>query len=345
MHAHAIAWAFRTAGVDVFDWGASPYPAEARLSLEIGSLQNPLVSTSGQHLSGTYAAWFRRLPNVDVHPDAPSPDVSFCHRQSSLFLDQSKYAFSPTLWVNHPTFALQAESKPLQLSIAKKLGILIPSTLISNDPTRIRQFAREHNGGIVLKSIRPGTWGEDSGAHHTTHTAFFDEREFSDDVLALCPAIFQTYIKPDIELRVTIFNDYALCLRIEHDDYRIPDWRPSINYKRSKKTLSLCDNELKTISCKILDQLNLNFGIVEFIVSDGNLYFVEVNQAGSFFFLDQINDELDIFRNFCCYLSNSSDVGRFPTFRDYLDLYADIDWSPRVQNADGVYRRLAFEME
>ena len=55
-------------------------------------------------------------------------------------------------WVNDP-FAQNAASKPLQLHCARKVGLTIPDTLITNDPHMVRDFLKEREGNVIHKAL------------------------------------------------------------------------------------------------------------------------------------------------------------------------------------------------
>ncbi|MBI3521889.1 MAG: ATP-grasp domain-containing protein [Chloroflexi bacterium] len=56
------------------------------------------------------------------------------------------------LVVNRPSLMATNYSKPGQLQVIARAGFLVPDTLITNDPDRVRAFAREH-ARVVFKSI------------------------------------------------------------------------------------------------------------------------------------------------------------------------------------------------
>ena len=46
-------------------------------------------------------------------------------------------------WLNHPHLSGYADFKPVQLSEARRAGLVIPRTLITNDPLRAKAFVEE----------------------------------------------------------------------------------------------------------------------------------------------------------------------------------------------------------
>src|SRR6185436_16655475 len=102
-------------------------------------------------------------------------------------------------WINNPTKNDLAASKPYQLRVAQKLGLNIPSTLITNSPKAANEFV-ESNGinSTVYKSFSATEydWRE-------TRLIKSDEVSLIDNV-RFAPVIFQEYIPAKLDLRITI---------------------------------------------------------------------------------------------------------------------------------------------
>ena len=59
----------------------------------------------------------------------------------------------------------------------------------------------------------------------------------------------------------------------------------------------------------MLKSLNLNFGVFDFIMGkDNNLYFLEVNPAGSYLFLELYFPECKVFQKTINFLLNGNNV-------------------------------------
>ncbi|HEX5497367.1 MAG TPA: hypothetical protein VFX70_22620 [Mycobacteriales bacterium] len=77
------------------------------------------------------------------------------------------------LWLPDPVTAARAELKPVQLAAAAQVGLHIPDTLITNDPTEAADFVASQPGGAVYKPLfgRPTTHdGQPESLYTTTVT-------------------------------------------------------------------------------------------------------------------------------------------------------------------------------
>lgn len=73
--------------------------------------------------------------------------VTFLHELLHEWLDLSECRV-----VNRPRDMGSNASKPYQAQLIRRAGLLVPPTLVTNDPAEVYAFAREH-GRIVFKSI------------------------------------------------------------------------------------------------------------------------------------------------------------------------------------------------
>ena len=255
--------------------------------------------------------WWRRarkpyLPKDITHPN----DYKFVVRENTLFYESLTYNLAPNAWwVNSKEAATRANSKLLQLKIATECGMIIPTTLCSNDPLDIRYFLLKHEAdGVVYKPLCANFWFEDQGIKisYTTKLSFLELPK--NKLLQLTPGIFQKEIKKKYELRVTCFGDYIVAAKLNsqfHTAGQI-DWRAIPEGEMSIEPYVL-PNSLEQQIRAFMKKMGLVFGSLDFIVSEDHEYiFLEVNEQGQFLWIEDANPDikmLDIFVNFL--LSNS----------------------------------------
>lgn len=107
--------------------------------------------------------WWRRarkpyIPKEIIH----KKDHKFVVRENVLFYESLTYSFAPEAWwINTKESAHRANSKLLQLKIARESGMDIPVTLCSNDPQDIRHFLLKHDKeGVIYKPLCSNFWFE-----------------------------------------------------------------------------------------------------------------------------------------------------------------------------------------
>ncbi len=59
-------------------------------------------------------------------------------------------------WINHPAHNFRASHKIEQLSRAKKFGLQVPVTVVTNDPEEARLFVEQQTVGTIIKPLASG---------------------------------------------------------------------------------------------------------------------------------------------------------------------------------------------
>jgi hypothetical protein len=206
------------------------------------------------------------------------------------FLDQTDQG-AGTFWVNPPASDVVAQQKASQLRLAARAGLKIPPTLISNDPVEIRAFFRERGGVVAHKLLRPASWvvHDEQGEHiYAAYTVPVSEDQLpDDDVLRLCPGIFQPYLEKSFEVRVACLGDFLVAVRInsQTDDRAATDWRAG-QFHVGMEPYEL-PPEVAAGCRRLLRALGLAHMSVDFVVApDGAHTFLEINPQGQFLFLE-----------------------------------------------------------
>ncbi|HEX8118124.1 MAG TPA: hypothetical protein VF521_12695, partial [Pyrinomonadaceae bacterium] len=183
-----------------------------------------------------------------------------------------------------------AENKQLQLQVARELGLDIPRTLTTNDPSAVRAFAESCEGRVVTKMLSSFAVYE-GGQELVVFTNPVKPEDLADlSGLSLCPMTFQEMIPKALELRVTVVGQRVMAASIDsqsseraaHDWRRdgrrmVQDWRPyELPREAAEKIL------------RLMAYFVLNYGAIDIIVTpDGRHVFLEVNPAGEFFWLER----------------------------------------------------------
>lgn len=250
--------------------------------------------------------WWRRvrkpyLPKDRTHPE----DYKFALRQNVLFYEGIICNLAPNAWwINSREAARRANAKLLQLNLARQCGMIIPTTLCSNDPQEIRRFVMTHQAvGVIYKPLCSGFWFEDKQVKisYTSKITFSDLPD--NDALQLVPGMYQQEIKKNYELRVTCFGDYLVAAKLNsqrHSEGKI-DWR-AIPEREMEIEPYCLPKKLQNQLRFFMRQLGIVFGSFDFIVTpDGQYVLLEVNEQGQFLWIEEYNPEfkmLDIFVNF-----------------------------------------------
>lgn len=181
-----------------------------------------------------------------------------------------------------------AEHKPVQLKVAREVGLDVPATLLTNDPDAVRRFARASGGAIVAKA--PTVWlkvfDDDGTLVEKAFTSLVTEQDLADlDGLRLGPMIFQERIPKACELRVVVAGEeiFAVAIDPHESDVGGVDWRRNFDFDYERRPYAIPDDVRRRILA-MMDRLGLNYASIDMIVTpDGRHVFLEANPNGGGF--------------------------------------------------------------
>ena len=286
--------ALEARGVEAWRFDTDRFPHEARVRIELqrGGCEVELETEAGAlRLSEVDAVWIRQFDPGTGLPRDLDPHL----RHASIL--EARATLSGVLeslrgfCVDLPVRVRRAESKELQLRLARQVGLEIPRTCITNDPARARAFAASCADGAVAKMLVPPRLPEVDGAPAgVLHTTALDAAALARlDDLRFGSMVFQERLMKRRELRVTIAGRRTFCAELdsasipgaEVDWHRAPEsvmraWRPAALDAAARERL-----------LALLDELGLQYGAVDLVhARDGRLVFLEVNPGGQYHWLE-----------------------------------------------------------
>jgi glutathione synthase/RimK-type ligase-like ATP-grasp enzyme len=293
-----VAAAVEARGVRAYRFDTDLYPTELRVSIEDqpghtgrprGRISGPGGEVALEEITAVYYRRFSvgaRIPtDLDRQLRAPSVEESRRVVHGLMAVLAATGAFA----LDRLDVVRRAESKPLQLTLARRLGLQVPRTLVSNDPEAVRAFAASVPAGIVAKMMASFAVLDAEGREQVVFTNPVSDEDLADlDGLSLCPMTFQERIEKALELRVTVVGDRVMAASI--DSSVLPrsktDWR--------REGVALLDAwrpyelpaDVQRGTLALMDAFGLNYGAFDFIVTPkGRHVFLEVNPAGEFMWL------------------------------------------------------------
>lgn len=310
IHAKVVQRALATRGHEAVLWYGGDLPIRQSLGLEIAEHGALALQIDGPDITSSGAfdvVWLRRPVHGVVPADMHPGDRAFAEREweqflRGLWLTIGENAF----WVNPRQPATLAGSKPRQLVEAAHVGFVVPRTLFSNDPARIRSFIRDNPGETIYKPFCTSSWRLEDGAAYL-FTAVVDEDVLpADDVLRLAPGIFQPRIDKAHELRVTVMGRRVFAVRLASQSLAQAqvDWR--IGTRAIDMQPVVLSPAVEARCLALLDRLGLVFGCIDLIVTPAGEYvFLEINQMGQFLWIEEMLPDLPLLDAFCALLEQA----------------------------------------
>jgi glutathione synthase/RimK-type ligase-like ATP-grasp enzyme len=238
-------------------------------------------------VSGVY---FRR-PIPPVFQELQDRDQEFAVSESLEALRSLWRHIDESRWLNHPRRIQTSSNKYEQLSIARSLGFRIPRTLITDEPSAIREFYDACEGRVIIKAVKHG-YVSDNGSARLAFTSELDESVMNKlDSYAHVPVAVQERVNKRYDVRVTVVGAtvFSTAILSQQQEGTRLDWR----------RMDLLDMELAhtpielpgTLAdkCRMLTtHFGLSFSAVDLILDpDGDYVFLEMNPNGQWAWLEQ----------------------------------------------------------
>ena len=269
------------------------YPGEVSLSSECRgtSWSNYIHTSEGSYdLSEFESLWYRRIrigdrltETIDKEYIGPSVDES----RKTFF---GMLAALDLFKLDDPLKMEWANRKQLQLKVAQHYGLNIPGTLITNHPADIEPFFKKHEGQLITK-MQASFAIYNKGKEQVVFTNSVKEDALDElDEIKYCPMTFQENIPKKLELRTIVTGNklFTAAVNSQKFDASKDDWRKEgLSFVNDWEKFDL-PKDIEKKLLQFMDHFQLNYGAIDFILTpDDKLYFLEINTAGEFYWLQK----------------------------------------------------------
>ena len=268
------------------------YPEEIQLSTELidGEWSYSLQKGAEKYNLNDFGAIYYRRSRIakslkgKMEPELLNPTIDESRRTIQGIINTFPgFVLDPVWLIRH------TENKQVQLNAAVKAGLKIPKTLISNSPDEVKAFYNTCNKSMIAK-MQSSFAVFREGIEHVVFTNVITDEDMADiESLTTCPMIFQENIAKKLELRCTVVGRQVFTSAVDSQasGKSDEDWRKDGEALVSKWEPYQLPAEVEQQLLATMDALGLNYGAADFLLTpDDELYFLEVNPAGEYFWLD-----------------------------------------------------------
>lgn len=252
---------------------------EHRQSAQGVSSQLTLRDGSEVLLHQLKGVWWRR-------PQPYKPAQETKHPVLRRFvIDEAREAFLGALAAAVPNFindvgaSRRATHKVAQLDAARRVGLRVPATLVTNSAEAARQFAALFKGGCVYKTFTGCDFG------------FFETRklESPDDFAELariddCPLILQEHVAGDYDVRATVVGDevFAAEIHFKHGRHPVDGRVDRVPIREHRLSTDVAEQIVRLVR-----EYGLKYGAVDLrFDSSAGYSFFELNPEGQFLWVE-----------------------------------------------------------
>ncbi len=184
-------------------------------------------------------------------------------------------------WLTDVDRALIAENKLHQLEVARRVGVPVPVTLLTNAPSPAAEFQA---GDWVIKPLGPGHYFEEEQGR-----VFFAQSYRSDLDAAMAvsaPFLIQERLDAITHLRVVSVGERVWVTGLDADQLPL-DWRES-EAAHSSFEVVVAPDEVSRGALALNQALGLSYSSQDWIVTaPGRCLLIDVNPGGQWLFLPE----------------------------------------------------------
>jgi hypothetical protein len=262
-------------------WFPASLGLDAVFGRDLESLRFALPDGRLLHLDEVGAVWNRRIKPLGLHGDLTDETAKlFAWSESNEALQGVWYSLD-CFWMNPPPADEIAQRKIRQLQVARRIGLSIPETLVTNQPAVARDFILLHGpGNVIRKAFR-------NIAQAPRETALVQRDDLNLlDAVRYAPVIFQRFVPADLDLRVTVIEDDIFAAAVRSQPEHRTDYRLGLG-SASVAPYEL-PHDVATRLLQLMKAFDLSFGAIDLRVTpNGEHVFLEVNPAGEYLFISE----------------------------------------------------------
>ena len=225
-----------------------------------------------------------------------------------MFVEGAKIACaSEQMWINDPMVERIVGLKPFQLHMARRCGLNIPQTIMTNGSRQLKDFVKVNKSSII-KTFYPVTWcnGDRFIMAYASRVTNLELVDLS--AVALTSNLAQSYIEKEFELRIFYFDGEITSVRIhsQGSEKSEVDWRAQFDGTLEVEIYRDLPRDISTRIREFSSEVGLKYGAFDFIAGqDGKFYFLECNPSGQFLFLEDWNPSIRLTASFLKLLTNN----------------------------------------
>lgn len=309
-HAMAVEWGLSQLGVETHVWMPGDLPDGGAVSLHFDPATGRFdVVTRFADVRTSHAdvrlMWNRRRDTPRAPPFASAHDAKPIESESRDHYLNALFTLADTIrTINCPAAQARAEKKALQLRVAFEVGFAVLPTLLSNDHQAMCDFHAAH-APIIGKPYRQHLWVTDQGGFSALTFDMPDPREWDRRTIESCPIILQKKVVRHAEVRVVVFGETLIAMRLIGDSPDLPlDGRLALMHDDFANCRAIDPPVAVAAGChQYLRRMGIEFGAFDFIVDrDERWHFLECNEAGQFLYLESAVPETRLLDRFCRWL-------------------------------------------
>jgi ATP-grasp ribosomal peptide maturase len=234
--------------------------------------------------------WYRHPSHFEFPEDLSAAERRHAAAEARCGFAGVLSSLDGALWVNYPARESDA-LKPRQLHVARRCGLRVPDSVVTNKPEGVREFARTVGEPLAGKTLARALLVE-SGRVQIAYTRRIELAEL-DNLAGIETTLhfFQPFVAKAWEARVTVVGErvFAVAIHAGSEAARV-DWRS--DYDNLDYEIVEPPEPVITGIQRFMRAFGLSFGAFDFAVTPDHKWIMfECNPFGAYGWLE---DALDL---------------------------------------------------
>lgn len=274
-------------GKEVFRLNSDEFSHQLQFDYSCDSQEVSVSIQQGDHsftVKDIEAVYYRKLWRIALPDDLDDSFKNIYFQEYTTMRNLFFASLKDVPWMNPMELDHRiGENKLEQLSFAREAGLIIPESLFTNDPNKVKDFFYSVCQGNMIAKLHGSLSRSMKGNTPFFPTTLIQESDLERlDTLPYCPMIFQRNIAKLYELRVIYIDGtfYTGKINAEASEAGKTDWRAANDIKPSWEPYVLPDTVCTALDT-MMKNIGLYFGAIDIIRrKDGDYVFLEVNPQG-----------------------------------------------------------------
>ncbi len=233
-----------------------------------------------------YRRWFSPMDRVTFESQLFSNQVqNYRSREFRSFTNVFFESISDKPSLGRNDFVNSANEKFRQMILAKKMGIQVPDSLITNSKLELKGFIEKY-GKVITKGINNiGSFNPNDSEMYSTFTSVLGNNDLGYIPDSFFPSLFQEKIDKEIELRVFYFKRkfYSMAIFSQLDKQTEVDFRKYNVAIPNRNVPFKLPEEIESKLTKLMTEMEYDTGSIDLILTPAHEFiFLEVNPSGQF---------------------------------------------------------------
>lgn len=241
------------------------------------------------------AIWDRRPMKPETLPMESSMEGVNEHilEEAHSFLSFLRYYLKDVYSIGSIVQDRPADSKMLQMAVARSVGMKMPRTIFSNRKKSVCGFFSAEQDVLLKPLSTTDVYQPEEGQEYVFYSMKVPHRNLSaqpDEAFSQTVTFAQDYVPKKHELRITVVCDDVIACKIDSqaqaDDEGKVDWRQGYEHDLRHEIVQI-PTRISNQCRAFLARMGLNFGCFDFIVTPGDEYiFLECNPNGQWLWIE-----------------------------------------------------------